>query len=235
MTRPRLRRQGRSAARRIACAMVLPLIAGCAQEMMNQRRVESQEATDALAGGAASRPTAQHAVQADVTALGSISAGQVPQKQDSFNAALAGNEGGYRDGKAAGDLVASIPDPVLARYDYRQLIERGRERYNIWCAPCHDRTGSGNGMVARRGFKYPPSYHTDRLRHKPLGYIFSVATHGRGEMPAYGAFVSTDDRWAITAYVRTLQFSQYADVSGLSEGDRARLPAETGSRGGETP
>lgn len=208
------------------CAVALMLLSGCAQEMMNQRRVESQEASVAYAGGAASRPIPDRAVLADVTALGSVSAWKVPAESSSFDADLAINKDGYRDGRSAGELVDTIPSPVLEHYDYRQLIQRGRERFNISCSPCHGRTGSGDGMVARRGFKYPPSYHTSRLRSKPLGYIFSVASNGRGEMPSYGDFISTDDRWAITSYVRTLQFSQYAEAKSLSEADRVKLDAE---------
>jgi mono/diheme cytochrome c family protein len=214
-------------------SLLIVLLTGCAQEMSNQRRVESQEATEAYPDGAASRSLPQHAILADSMAMESVSAGQIPLKEVSFNAALANNEGGYRDGKSDGEMVSEVPPAVLKHYDYRQLLERGRQRFNISCAPCHDRTGSGNGMVARRGFKYPPSYHTDRLRQKPLGYIFGVATHGRGQMPSYGDFISTDDRWAIAAYVRTLQYSQYAVAGDLSEADRAQLApvdaANTGS------
>ncbi|GAA4468037.1 hypothetical protein GCM10023156_58700 [Novipirellula rosea] len=133
------------------------------------------------------------------------------------------NDDSYWDGKVDGELVDSVPKRVLEQLDMRQLIKRGQQRFNISCSPCHDRVGSGNGMVARRGFKYPPSYHTDRLRQLPLGYVFNVATNGHGEMPSYGDSISTDDRWAIAMYVRTLQFSQYAPKSELDETDLEAL------------
>ena len=85
-------------------------------------------------------------------------------------------------------------------------------------------------MVARRGLKFPPSYHTDRLRGQPLGYIFNVATQGHGRMPAYGDFLSTDDRWAIAAYERTLQFSQFAASDELTGNDLRELERQNGDR-----
>ena len=126
------------------------------------------------------------------------------------------DEGGYLSGKADGQLVDTVPPQALVDIGYERLIRRGQERFDVSCVPCHDLTGSGNGMVPRRGFPQPPSYHTDRLRGMPLGYFYNVITNGRGQMPAYGDFLSTDDRWAIAAYVRTLQFSQDADLNGSS-------------------
>lgn len=226
---------------RIACTLSILLLTSCAQEMMNQRRVESQEGTNAYTDGMGSRRLPENAIQAGTKAMRSVSVGQVPMETLAFNEDLAKNEGGYRNGKTDGKLVDAVPKAVLENYDYRQLILRGQDRFNIFCAPCHDRTGSGNGMVARRGFKYPPSYHTDRLRQKPLGYLFSVATHGRGQMAGYGDFLSTNDRWAVAAYVRTLQFSQYATDKELSESDRAKLstsakvPSQATGEREETP
>ena len=158
--------------------------------------------------------------------MGSISVGQSPVSLLTPWSARTDGDEAYWEGKSDGKLVQEIPQRVLDRHDLRGLIERGQERFDISCAPCHDRTGSGNGMVARRGYKYPPSYHTDRLRSAPIGYIFNVATHGRGQMPPYGDFISADDRWAIAAYVRTLQFSQYAPVSELSEADLGKLNSQ---------
>ena len=111
----------------------------------------------------------------------------------------------------------------MSAAELRRLLTRGRERYAIHCVPCHDSTGSGNGMAARRGMAHPPSYHTSRLRAKPIEDIFAVATNGRGAMPAYGELVSDSDRWAIAAYVRALQFSQFAALEQLSHQDRAAL------------
>ena len=221
--RPRLC-EGEGSQRFASCAVLcLLLFTGCAQEMMNQRRVESQEHTDAYADGSASRRLPQHTIAASETALTSTSVGQTPVGVPTVRAARTDNDDGYWDGRVDGELVDVIPKRIVEHRDLQELIRRGQQRFNISCAPCHDRTGSGNGMVARRGFKYPPSYHTDRLRQQPLAYIFNVATSGRGQMPSYGDFISTDDRWAITAYVRTLQFSQYAPQSELDESDLQEL------------
>ena len=94
-----------------------------------------------------------------------------------------------------------------------QVMDRGQERYNIYCAPCHGRSGYGNGMVVRRGFRAPPSFHIDRLRQAPVGHFYDVETNGFGAMPSYADKVAPDDRWAITAYIRALQLSQRATIN----------------------
>jgi len=92
-------------------------------------------------------------------------------------------------------------------------LDRGRERFNIYCAPCHSRLGDGNGMIPQRGYRHPPSYHDDRLRKAPLGYFFQVITDGFGAMPDYAAQIPPRDRWCIVAYIRALQLSQNATVA----------------------
>jgi mono/diheme cytochrome c family protein len=116
----------------------------------------------------------------------------------------------------------------------RAVLERGRERFDIYCAPCHARTGDGNGMVVQRGYTRPPSYHTDRLRNAPLGHFFDVITNGFGAMPDYAAQIKPRDRWAIAAYIRVLQFSQNAPASLLPAGSTLptsapNLPGSPGS------
>ena len=100
---------------------------------------------------------------------------------------------------------------------------RGEQRYNIYCTPCHDRTGNGNGMIVRRGYRRPPSYHSDRLRQQPNGYFFDVITNGFGAMPDYAAQIQPRDRWAIVAYIRALQFSQQASINDVPAGARGQL------------
>lgn len=120
----------------------------------------------------------------------------------------------------------------------RAVLERGRERFDIYCAPCHARSGDGNGMVVQRGYTRPPSYHTDRLRSASLGHFFDVITNGFGAMPDYAAQIKTRDRWAIAAYIRVLQFSQDAPDSLLPAGTNlpSSPPALTSSPGsGATP
>jgi hypothetical protein len=100
------------------------------------------------------------------------------------------------------------------------VLARGRERFNIYCAPCHSRLGDGNGMIVQRGFRSPPSFHTDRLRKAPLGYFFDVMTNGFGAMPEYASQIPPRDRWCIIAYIRALQLSQGATVSDVPSGQK---------------
>jgi len=105
----------------------------------------------------------------------------------------------------------------------KAVIQRGQQRFNIYCTPCHDRTGNGNGMVVQRGYRHPPTYHSDRLRQVPNGYIFDVITNGFGAMPDYAAQIPPADRWAIVSYVRALQLSQQASVNDVPADARGQL------------
>ncbi len=113
----------------------------------------------------------------------------------------------------------SIQPPKLTE----ALLERGQQRFDIYCAPCHDRVGEGHGMIVQRGFPSPPSYHIDRLRQAPLQHFYDVITNGYGAMYSYAARVAPTDRWAIAAYIRALQASQNARVADISASARERL------------
>jgi hypothetical protein len=122
-------------------------------------------------------------------------------------------------GRVNGQLATTFPFEITA-----DVLERGRERYNIFCTPCHDYTGSGQGMAVRRGFRSPPpSFHSDRLREAPDGHFFDVISNGFGAMNDYSVQVKPRDRWAIVAYVRVLQFSQNAPLQELPAQDRQEL------------
>ena len=121
--------------------------------------------------------------------------------------------------------VTTFPFPIT-----REVLDRGQDRYNVFCTPCHDRVGTGQGMVVRRGYRRPPSFHMDRLRQAPAGYFFDVITNGFGAMPDYAAQILPEDRWAVVAYLRALQLSQYVPVSEIPLQKQAQLPA-----GGPTP
>jgi mono/diheme cytochrome c family protein len=108
-------------------------------------------------------------------------------------------------GKVGPQLAANFPMPVT-----RHLLERGQERFNIYCAVCHGPTGEGNGMIVQRGFPQPPSLHEQRLRNAPPGHFVDVITNGYGVMYSYASRVAPEDRWAVTAYIRALQLSQHA-------------------------
>ncbi len=121
-------------------------------------------------------------------------------------------------GKVNGVVATTFPFPIT-----RPDFERGRERYNIYCTPCHDSLGTGRGMIVQRGFQQPPSYHLDRLRQAPVGHFFDVMTNGYGAMKSYADRVSPEDRWRIAAYIRALQLSQRATLDDVPEAERRRL------------
>jgi mono/diheme cytochrome c family protein len=123
-----------------------------------------------------------------------------------------------QSGKADGKDSTVFPFAVDAR-----VMERGRERFNIYCSPCHGRTGLGDGMIVRRGFRRPPSFHQDRLRNAPVGQLFDVITNGFGAMPDYAAQIAPADRWAIIAYVRALQLSEHATLADVPTDKRTDL------------
>lgn len=181
---------------RLALVLCLLCIAACRQDMHDQPRNEPLEASDFFADGQASR----HLVP------GTVARGQLE------------HGAAYASGVTEEGLVEKMPVAIT-----RPLLERGRERYDIFCSPCHDRTGSGAGMIVQRGYKSPPSFHLERLYDAPDGYFFQVMRDGFGDMPGYAAQVPTADRWAIVAYIRALQLSQHAVLERLPEADRARL------------
>jgi mono/diheme cytochrome c family protein len=127
-----------------------------------------------------------------------------------------------------GKFVKDFPFAVT-----RDVILRGQDRFNIYCAPCHDRLGEGNGKIVSRGYRHPPSYHIDRLRQVENGYLFDVISNGLGAMPDYAAQVQPPDRWAIVAYVRALQLSHNAGINDVSPQDRAKLDQPAPAAGGE--
>jgi mono/diheme cytochrome c family protein len=112
----------------------------------------------------------------------------------------------------------------------QELLARGQDRYTIFCSPCHGLQGDGNGMVAMRGMKHPPTYHQDRLRNVPVGYLFDVITNGFGAMNDYSMQLNPRDRWAVVSYVRALQLSRNAPVNELPANLREKLVAKGGAQ-----
>lgn len=121
-------------------------------------------------------------------------------------------------GRVNGELAETFPFPVTA-----ETLERGQERYDIYCAPCHSQTGDGNGMIVQRGFPAPTSFHSQRLREAAPGYYFDVMTNGFGVMYSYASRVKPEDRWAIAAYIRALQLSQNATLDDVPAEERPKL------------
>jgi mono/diheme cytochrome c family protein len=128
-----------------------------------------------------------------------------------------GPTGDYRV-RGGGATMTRFPFPVT-----KEVLLRGQERFNIYCAPCHGMTGDGDGMIVRRGFSQPPTYHQERLRKAPVGHFFDVITNGYGAMYSYASRVSPEDRWAIIAYIRALQLARDAKMSDVPAGERGAL------------
>ena len=197
----------------VSVVMSVLAVSGCDRlDMYDQPRYESYEASQFFHDGQSARPPV---------------AGTIPR-------------GGLRDnsafftGRENSAFVSAIPAQVYQALHNRMplrfphsfaetsledrrigLLKRGRERFNIHCAVCHGRTGNGDGMVVQRGFRRPPSYHEERLRQAAAGHLFDVMTQGHGAMASYASRVDVVDRWAIVAYIRTLQFSQSVPVDDL--------------------
>ncbi len=123
-----------------------------------------------------------------------------------------------KDGKTDVEIIPISVD--------KALIERGHERFDAFCSPCHGRLGNGLGMIVRRGFKQPPSYHIQRLRDAPAGHFFDVVTNGYGAMYNYAAQITPRDRWAIVSYIRVLQYSENQKADTLTADAKAKLPAK---------
>jgi cytochrome c553 len=184
----------------VALAAVALASAGCRMNMHNQNKAKPFRASAVFADGTSARPLPAHTVA-----------------RGDLRADVAYYTGNGADAKP----LRQIPFPVT-----RGVLERGRDRYNIYCSPCHDRLGTGNGMVVRRGYKQPPSYHIDRLRNSDVGYFFNTMTEGFGVMPSYASQVPAEDRWAIAAYIRVLQVSQGARLADLPEAARQKVLAD---------
>lgn len=192
--------------RLITVAMLLGLAGGCRQWMADQPLIEPLEANAFFPDYQGAR----HPVP------GTIPRGRDPQHTAQYSQH-------YLTGMETGRISSRLPDEVTERREMAEVLRRGHERYDAYCAHCHDSLGTGNGMVPQRGFPFPPSLHSDRLRQVPLGHIFQVITHGKGRMPPHRSIVPVPDRWAIAAYVRTLQFSQYVLPQRLTPQDHQKL------------
>jgi mono/diheme cytochrome c family protein len=174
------------------------LSASCRKGMVNQQHLRPLAEETFFKDGSGARPIPPHAV----------ARGQLNEDQQFF------------EGKLAGQLVTTFPAPVT-----RQMIEHGRESFDIYCAVCHGRTGDGDAMIVQRGFPAPPSLQEERLREAPVGHFFDVITNGYGIMYPYASRVTPEERWAIIAYIRALQLSQHATLEDADPVHREQLQA----------
>lgn len=177
------------------------LLAGCRQDMHDQPKLKPLAESDFYSDHRSARAPVE----------GTVARGHLDADEWLYT------------GKVDGKDAAEFPWPVTS-----EVMSRGRERFDIYCAPCHDRSGSGDGMIVRRGYRRPPSYHIDRLRQAPVGHFFDVITNGFGAMPDYRDQVPVADRWAIIAYIRALQASQNATLAAVPPAEREKLAPGTG-------
>ena len=173
------------------------LLSGCdLQDMYRQPKTEPYMSSSVFPDGTSARP-----LEADTVARGHLRTNEV-----------------LYTGKLNGKEVDALPFPLT-----KAVLLRGQDRFDIFCSPCHDRVGNGNGMIVQRGYRRPPSYHTSQMRAMALGHFFDVISNGFGVMPDYAAQITVEDRWAIAAYVRTLQFSQNAPLADVPAEERQKL------------
>jgi len=182
-----------------ACGLAAGLLAaGCRQDMHDQPRYKPYARSDFFADQRSARPLVEGTIARDHL------------RDDAV----------LYTGKSAGKPIDAFPFAVSAA-----VMDRGHERFDIFCSPCHGRTGAGDGMIVRRGYRKPPTFHQDRLRQAAPGYVFDVITNGFGAMPDYAQQIPVRDRWAIAAYIRALQRSQHATIDSVPAGARAALEA----------
>jgi mono/diheme cytochrome c family protein len=185
-----------------AIAIVALFSSACRQDMHNQPKYIPLRPSDFFGDGRSQRPLVE----------GAVARGHLDD-DDAF----------YTGRAPDGKFLDTFPFPVT-----KDVMQRGQQRFNIYCAPCHDRLGNGDGKIVRRGYRHPPSYHIDRLRQVPNGYIYDVITSGFGAMPDYSAQIHPADRWAIVAYVRALQLAQNGKIDDVPADKRGELNAEGG-------
>jgi len=185
--------------RLLVTSVLLPILlfTGCRQDMHDQPRLKPFRQSDFFADLRSARLPVQ----------GTVARGQLHEDSYFYSGKLGNNPGDY------------MPFPVT-----EEVLVRGQQRFNIYCAPCHSRLGDGNGMIPQRGFRHPPSFHDERLRKAPLGYFFDVMTNGFGAMPDYASQIPVRDRWCIVAYIRALQLSQGATMADVPGGQK--VPSE---------
>lgn len=187
------------------------LVAGCRQDMQNQPKFI---------------PLRSNTFYPDQRSARYPVAGTVPRLENAMLDLEQLDPGSYYlTGKHGAAFGNELPFDLTG-----QVMARGQQRFNIYCAPCHGRVGDGNGMIVQRGYKHPPSFHQQRLRNAPLGYFYDIMSNGLGAMPDYATQVRPADRWDIAVYIRALQLSQNATESDVADEDKERLrtPEENG-------
>ena len=224
-------RAGRVLFARVALAIAL-LLSGCRQDMHDQPRYKTYAASPFFADGQASRPPVRGTVARGTLAEDSLlytgkldnQSAQTPGQPQPQAISQTVPGVGPLDSAPAPDRTGQGFANLFPFQITAEVLDRGETNYNVFCSVCHDRLGNGDGMIVRRGYRRPPSYHIERLRQAPAGYFFDVITNGFGAMPDYAAQISPADRWAIVAYIRVLQVSQNGTLEDVPADKRGELP-----------
>ncbi len=201
----------------LCLSLVALLLAGCYQRMEDQPKVVPYRASPLFDDSLGMRPLVPGTVaQTDPSGDALFYDGLEARPLGEAGVEVAAVEEGRVAPEAA--LATTFPFPVTA-----EVLARGRQRFDIYCSPCHGRLGDGQGMIVQRGLRPPPSYHTERLRDAPVGHFYNVVTNGYGAMVSYASRLAPADRWAIVAYVRALQLSQHASATDVPADTLAAL------------
>jgi cytochrome c553 len=204
-----LRQRSRGSAMLLAASALL-LLAGCRQDMHNQPKIRSQRGSEMFADQRGARPQAAN----------TVARGQL-HEDSYFYTGVIQSANGYREEKD------EMPFPVTM-----DVLKRGQERFNIYCAPCHSRVGNGLGEIVQRGYKPAANFHDQVRLSQPISHYFFVMTHGYGAMPDYSAQLTPEDRWAVAAYIRALQLSQAAKTNDVPAGVEVRSLKEIATASG---
>jgi mono/diheme cytochrome c family protein len=210
------------------CVFVV-YVSGCRQDMHDQPKYRPQRPIDQIGSindGTSARPQVEGTVARDQLRddvefyTGKLRTAQTPATAPAQTpSAQAANPQADQNGAPTYQgFVTEFPMRITAAD-----LDRGQERFNIYCSVCHGRVGDGSGMIVKRGFRRPPSFHDERLRNAPIGYFFDVETNGFGAMPDYASQIPPEDRWRIIAYIRALQLSQRAAFGDVPASDRGKV------------
>jgi hypothetical protein len=187
-------KSGKRIAAMVSLASVV-ILAGCRQDMHDQPKFYPQRGTTFFADGRSVRPQVENTVA------------RSQLHEDSY----------FYTGMVNGVEGSTMPFPVTM-----EVLQRGQERYNIYCSACHSRVGNGVGMIVQRGYAKAGNFHTPRMQAAPLGHFYNVIANGYGAMPDYSAQLTPADRWAVVAYIKALQLSQNAEQADVPSGEHVQ-------------
>lgn len=196
--------------------LLMALASSCRYDMQDQPKYLAFRGSEIFADSLSSRPLVE----------GTIARGYLREDAELYTGKYPAGHTAPSTVKTPGDSGAAVNTTEVNEFPFpitRQILDRGEERFNIYCSPCHGMAGDGHGMIVQRGFRQPPSYHDARLIKAPLGHFYDVITNGFGAMPDYSMQVPPHERWAIIAYIRALQLSQMGTVAEVPPAEMAKL------------